>query len=86
MRPAVSSTFRWCPTVPFGVSSAVGELGRARGALAEEHRRSCARSVVAERAELLRVLDDEDVVELVVGVTVDDSRNIREIPTIRKAE
>ena len=39
-----------------------------------------------ERAQLLRVLDDEDVFGVVVDEIrmVDRSRNIREIPTIRK--
>ena len=48
-----------------------GELRRARRALAEEPDDPAAREVT-KSAELLRVLDDEDVVELVVGGTVDD--------------
>ena len=47
------------------------ELGRARRSLAEQHDDAGAQHV-AERAELLRVFDDEDVVEVVVRVTVDD--------------
>jgi hypothetical protein len=49
-----------------------GELCRARGTLAEERDDPAAREVT-KGAELLRVLDEEDVVELVVGGTVDDS-------------
>jgi hypothetical protein len=50
-----------------------GELRRARRTLAEESHDPAA-GEVAECAELLRVLNDEDVVELVVRVMVDDCR------------
>ena len=43
-----------------------GELGRARRALAQQ-RDDARASVLGERAELLGILNDEDVVELVVG-------------------
>jgi hypothetical protein len=48
-----------------------GELGRARGALTQEP--DDPRSYgIPKRTELLRVGDDEDVVELVVRGMVDD--------------
>jgi hypothetical protein len=47
------------------------ELGRARCALAEQADDPAA-CEVTERAELFRILYDEDVVELVVGELVDD--------------
>ena len=65
------------------------ELGRARRALAQQHHDARAERV-AERAKLLRVLDDEDVVELVVRVTVDDrgtygkSRPFASVASVRR--
>jgi len=47
------------------------ELGRRRGALAEKPYDSRTRGVT-ERPELFGVCDDENVVEVVVGITVDD--------------
>ncbi len=47
------------------------ELGRARGALVEESDDPSARGI-AERTKPLGLLDDEDVIELVIGRTVDD--------------
>ena len=43
-----------------------GELAGARGSLAQQHHDARPEGVT-EGAELLRILDDEDVVELVVG-------------------
>ena len=77
----------WCPTVPFGDLQHRGELARARRALAQHHHDACAERV-AERAELLRVLDDEHVVEVVVGITVDDCGtygNSRPFARLRRA-
>jgi hypothetical protein len=48
-----------------------GELRRARRALAEEPDDPPAREIT-ERAELPRIGDEKDVVELVVGIMVDD--------------
>ncbi len=48
-----------------------GELGGARGALVQQRDDPATRGV-SERTKLLRLVDDEDVVELVVRRTVDD--------------
>ena len=64
-----------------------GELGRRRRPLAQE-RDDLEPDVVGERAELLGLGDDEDVVGLVVRLweiqTVDGCRNIRQPSTVRK--
>ena len=66
-----------------------GELGRRRGAVAQDGDDAQA-DVVGERAQLLGLGDDEDVVRLVVRdgeveKTVDGCRNIRQPSTVRKA-
>ena len=59
------------------------ELGRAGRALPQERDDPSAEGI-RERAQLLRLVDDEDVVEVVVGVTVDDRGTYGISPTIRK--
>jgi hypothetical protein len=65
----------------------LGELGRRRRLLTQ-NRDDPEPDVVGERAELLGLGDDEDVVRLVVRLgkieTVDGCRNIRQPSTVRK--
>ena len=65
----------------------LGELGR-RGRPLTQDRDDPEPDVVGERAQLLRLGDDEDVVGLVVRLgeikTVDGCRNIRQPSTVRK--
>ena len=65
----------------------LGELGRRRRPLAQD-RDDPEPDVVGERAQLLGLGDDEDVVRLVVRLgeieTVDGCRNIRQPSTVRK--
>ena len=65
----------------------LGELGRRRRPLTQD-RDDPEPDVVGERAQLLGLGDDEDVVRLVVRLwkieTVDGCRNIRQPSTVRK--
>ena len=71
-----------------GETDLLRELGRRGGTLAQQ-RDDLQPRVAGERAELVDLGDDEDVVELVVGngkreETVDSRRNIRQLSTVRK--
>lgn len=73
---------------PFGEADLLRELGGGGGTLAQE-RDDPQADVVGERAQLLGLRDDEDVVGLVVRdgeieETVDGCRNIRQPSTVRK--
>ena len=73
---------------PLGEADLLGELGRRRRPLAQE-RDDPQPDVVGERAQLLGLGDDEDVVGLVVRQreieeTVDSCRKIRQPSTVRK--